>query len=63
MIAALVPYFVSQLTWSELSTDPDDQLTFDDIIEVLKRARFRIAEEVDSGEISAFVRSVESSKL
>jgi DNA-binding helix-hairpin-helix protein with protein kinase domain len=54
-----VPDFVSQLIRFGLSTDPDDRPSFDEIIAILKRYRFNIAEEVDPEVVSAFVRSVE----
>jgi serine/threonine protein kinase len=60
-IPGFVPDFVSELIQSGLSTYPNNRPSFDDIIEKLKWNSFRIAEEVDSEEVSAFVSSVESS--
>jgi hypothetical protein len=62
-IPGFVPEWVSRLIRSELSTYPDDRPSFNDIIEVLKKNCFRIAEEVDSEAVSVFVSSVESSEL
>jgi serine/threonine protein kinase len=62
-LQAFGPDFVSQLILSGLSTNPNDRLSFNEIIEVLKKNDFRIAEEADSEAVSAFVSSVESSEL
>jgi serine/threonine protein kinase len=62
-IPGFVPDFVSQLIRYGLSTDPNNRPSFNEIIEVLKENDFKIAEEVDSEAVSAFVNSVESSEL
>jgi hypothetical protein len=62
-LQAFVPDFVSQLIWSGLSTDLDSRPPFDEIIKKSKWQSFRIADEVDSEAVSAFVSSVESSEL
>jgi serine/threonine protein kinase len=54
--------FVSRLILSGLSTNPNDRPSFNEIIEVLKNNDFRIAEEVDSEAVSAFVSSMELSE-
>jgi serine/threonine protein kinase len=61
-IPGFVPGFVVRLIRSGLSTNPNARPSFNDIVEVLENNRFRIAEEVDSEEVSAFVSSVESSE-
>jgi serine/threonine protein kinase len=63
VLPAFLPDFVSQLILSGLSTNPNDRPSFNEIIEVLKKNRFRIADEVNSEAVSAFVYSVESSEL
>jgi hypothetical protein len=62
-ISGFVPGFVSQLIQLGLSTDPDGRLSFHEIIEILKKNDFRIAQKVDSEAVSEFGRSVESSQL
>jgi serine/threonine protein kinase len=62
-LQAFVPDFICRLILSGLSTNPNDRPSFNEIIEVLKKNDFRIAEEVDSEAVSAFVSSMESSEL
>jgi hypothetical protein len=47
---------------SGLSTNPRERSSFNDISEVLKKNYFRIADGVDSDDLSAFVSLVESSE-
>jgi serine/threonine protein kinase len=61
-IPGFVPEFVSVLIVSGLSANPRERPSFDDISEVQKENYFRIADGVDSGEVSAFVSLVESSE-
>jgi serine/threonine protein kinase len=55
-----VPGFVSEMIRDELSFDDEPKRSFDDIIDILKANEFGIVAGVDSTEISAFVRFVES---
>jgi serine/threonine protein kinase len=59
-IPAFVPEFVSALIKSGLSANPRERPSFNDISEALKENCFRIADAVDSDEVSAFVSLVES---
>jgi hypothetical protein len=61
-IPRFVPHFVSELIRSGLSTNPNARPSFDEVIEILENNGFRIAEEVDSEALSAFISSVESSE-
>jgi hypothetical protein len=61
-IPGSVPGFVCELIQSGLSTNADRRLSLNEIIEVLQKNGFRIAEEVDSEAVSAFASSVESSE-
>jgi serine/threonine protein kinase len=61
-IPGFVPTFVSVLIESGLSANPRERPSFDDISEALKENYFRIADGIDSDEVSAFVSLVESSE-
>jgi hypothetical protein len=61
-IPGFVPGFVSGLIRSGLSATPAGRPSFNEIIEVLQKNGFRIAEEVDSEAVSAFASSVASSE-
>jgi hypothetical protein len=61
-IPGFVPKFVSGLIESGLSANPRERPSFDDISETLKENYFRIADGVDSDEVSAFVISLECSE-
>jgi serine/threonine protein kinase len=61
-IPGFVPDFVSVLIESGLSANPQERPSFDDISEALKKNYFRITDDVDSDEVSAFVSLVESSE-
>jgi hypothetical protein len=61
-IPGFVPEFVSVLIGSGLSANPRERPSFNDISEALKNNYFRIADGVDSDEVSAFVSLVESSE-
>jgi serine/threonine protein kinase len=61
-IPVFVPTFVSVLIESGLSANPRERPSFEDISEALKENYFRIADGVDSDEVSAFVNLVESSE-
>jgi hypothetical protein len=58
-----MPGFISVLIESGLSTNPQERPSFDDISEALKENCFRIADGVDSNEVSAFPSFVESSEM
>jgi serine/threonine protein kinase len=62
-IPGFVPKFVSGLIESGPSANPRERHSFDDISEVLTKNCFRITDEVDSDEVSAFVSLVESSEM
>jgi serine/threonine protein kinase len=62
VIPGFVPEFVSRVILSGLATNPNDRPSFQEIFEVLKANNFRIAEDVDSEAVFAFVGSVESSE-
>jgi hypothetical protein len=47
---------------SELSTNPQERPSFYEVFEAPKKNYFRIADGVDSDEVSAFVSLVESSE-
>jgi hypothetical protein len=55
-----VPTFVSEIIDEGPRPIPAKELSFIDIFEILKRNDFRIVSGVDSEEVSAFVRGVES---
>jgi hypothetical protein len=57
-----VPFFVAEIIKSGLSTEPENVLSFHNIFESLKQHDFRIMENVDSPEVSAYVRTIESSE-
>jgi serine/threonine protein kinase len=61
-IPVFVPTFVSVLIQSGLSANPRERPSFNDISEVMKENCFRIADGVDSDEVSAFVSLIESSE-
>jgi serine/threonine protein kinase len=61
-IPGFVPEFVSVFIESGLSANPRERPSFNDISEALKRNHFRIADGVDSDEVSAFASLVESSE-
>jgi hypothetical protein len=61
-ISGFVPEFVSVFIESGLSANPRDKPSFSDIFEALKNNSFRIADGVDSDEVSSFVSLVESSE-
>jgi hypothetical protein len=61
-IPGFVPEFVSKLIESGLSTNPSERPSFNDVSEALKKNSFRMADEVGSDEVSAFVSLVESSE-
>jgi serine/threonine protein kinase len=61
-IPGFVPEFVSVLIESGLSAKPSKRPSFNDISEALKKNSFRIADGVDTDEVSAFVSLVESSE-
>jgi hypothetical protein len=61
-IPGFVPTFVSMLIESGVSTSPSQRVSFNDVSETLKTNYFRIADGVDSNEVSAFVSLVESSE-
>jgi hypothetical protein len=61
-IPGFVPEFTSVLIESGLSANPRERPSFDDISEALKENCLRIADRVDSNEVSAFVSLVESSE-
>jgi hypothetical protein len=58
-----VPQFVYELIESGISTNPHERPTMDENIVTLERNNFRIAEEVDSEQVLAFVSSVQLSEL
>jgi serine/threonine protein kinase len=62
VIPWFVPAFVTRLIKSGLSIDPSARPSFDTIIEELKTNSFRIADDVNSDEVSSFVNSVELSE-
>jgi hypothetical protein len=61
-IPRFIPEFVSGLIESGLSANPRERPSFDDISEALNKNAFRIADAVESAEVSAFVSLVESSE-
>jgi serine/threonine protein kinase len=61
-IPGFVPEFVFVLIESGLSVNPRERPSFNDISEALNKNCFRITDEVDSDEVSAFVSLVESSE-
>jgi serine/threonine protein kinase len=61
-IPGFVPEFLFVLIESGLSANPRERPSFADISEVLKENCFRIADGVDSDEVSAFVSLVKSSE-
>jgi hypothetical protein len=61
-IPGFVPKFVSVLIGSGLSANPRERISFDDISKAPKENYFRIADGVDSDEVSAFVSLVESTE-
>jgi hypothetical protein len=61
-IPGFVPEFISVLIESGLSANPREKPSFDDISEALKENNFKIADGVDSDEVSAFVSLVECSE-
>jgi serine/threonine protein kinase len=62
VIPGFVPEFVSRMILSGLTTNPSDRPSFQAIFQILKANNFKIAEEVDSEAVFAFVGSVESSE-
>jgi hypothetical protein len=58
-----IPQFVYELIKSGLSTNPDDKLTVDEIIEQFEKKDFRITDEINSEKVLDFVNSVKLSKL
>jgi serine/threonine protein kinase len=61
-IPGFVPEFVSMLIEAGLSANPRERPSFNDVSETLKKNSFRIADGVDSDEVSAFASLVESSE-
>jgi hypothetical protein len=61
-IPGLIPEFVSVLIESGLSANPRERPSCDGRCEALKENSFRIADGVDSDEVSAFISRVESSE-
>jgi hypothetical protein len=55
--------FVDKLIVSGMSSNPHERPTMDKILAKLEKNDFRIAEEVDSEQVLAFVSSVQLSKL
>jgi hypothetical protein len=55
-----VPVFVSEIIEEGLRPIAEEELSFIDIFETLKANAFQIVAGVDSDEVSAFVRRVES---
>jgi hypothetical protein len=62
-IPGFVPEFVSQLIEPGLSANPGERPSFEDVSEALQNNYFRIADEVDSDEVSSFVSLVESTEI
>jgi hypothetical protein len=56
------PAFLSTMIKSGLDPTPETRYSFDVIFEILKRNDFRIDDDVDSVEVSAFVNWVESAE-
>jgi hypothetical protein len=61
-VSGFVPKFFSILIESELFGNPRERPSFDDVSDALKLHAFRIADGVNSNEVSAFVNLVESSE-
>jgi hypothetical protein len=61
-IPVFVPTFVSVIIKSGLSANPRERPSFNDISEALKENCFRIADGVNSDEVSAFVSLIESTE-
>jgi serine/threonine protein kinase len=57
-----IPNFVSQIIETGLKMTSKTKCSFHDIFEILKRNDFRILDDVDSAEVSAFVNWVESTE-
>jgi hypothetical protein len=62
-LPANIPAFVSNIIKSELWSSSTTQYSFNVIFEILKANEFRILEDVDSAEVLAFVKSVESTEF
>jgi serine/threonine protein kinase len=63
LIPESVPPFVLKLIVSGMSINPQERPTMDEIIAKLEKNDFRIAEEVDSEKVWAFLSSVQLSEL
>jgi hypothetical protein len=59
-IPGFVPKFLSVVIEPSLSSNPSERPSFNDMSEVLKKDYFRIADGVDSDEISVFINLMES---
>jgi hypothetical protein len=57
-----IPDFVSRIIKSGLSTLSERSYSFSTILEILKENNFRIEDDIDSAEVSAFVSWVESAE-
>jgi serine/threonine protein kinase len=55
VIPSFVPEFVSRVILSGLATNPNDRPSFQGIFEILKANNFRIAQDLDSEAVLAFV--------
>jgi hypothetical protein len=57
-----IPAFVSRIIETVLWSTSETRLSFHDIFEILKQNNFQIEDDVDSGEVSAFVSWIESAE-
>jgi hypothetical protein len=61
-VPTTIPGFVSRIIESSLRLESERETSFHEIFEILRQNQFRIENDVDSAEVSAFVNWVESTE-